>query len=316
MHEDFLGLNNQAAKNEKGRWLLASPLQSHYHPSNNITYNGSGDLQIKQPYLSSGQQSSSVYLNSGVLSQQQAQLATSTFTVDNPPSVIETFTNLQSNGQIQMAKDIGVLSSPFQHANSIKESTGLHSLVNKRLAQSAPFPRALLEQHHLVNQGDNGLYAQLHEDYYADVSFPTKVKPPFSEQHSNGALALLDHKYNWFPEGCQSHNNNDNLLGLQSGNCLPQALQSGSNTDGAVFSAVSQYKQPSLQMGHDGSSRNQLLDPRNEFCPPQNLLSRNQDTNSPFLDLYGFTQNMASGTSSQVAPVESLYSSHWTNLIQ
>ncbi|PUZ69587.1 hypothetical protein GQ55_2G121700 [Panicum hallii var. hallii] len=98
MHvEDFLHLNGQVAKGEKNRWQLAGPLQSHYHHPENIN-NGSGNLQITQPYLSSGQQSSSGYLDNGVLSQQQDQLATSAFIVDNPSSVIEPFSNLQSNG--------------------------------------------------------------------------------------------------------------------------------------------------------------------------------------------------------------------------
>ncbi|XP_066389888.1 uncharacterized protein [Miscanthus floridulus] len=317
MHvQDFLDLNDQAAKVEKVRWQLAGPLQSHYRPLENITYNGSGDVQIKQPYLSSGQHNSSVYLNNVILSQQQPQLATSAFPVDNPASVIEPFSNLQSNGQLGTAKDIGAVSYPFRHANSMKQSTGLHCLVNKRLAQSAPFPRLLQEQHQLIDQSDNGLYAQLHEDYYTDVSFPTKVNLPISEQHSYAAFDSMDHRYNWFPQGSQSHNNNDNLLGLQSGNCLPQALPSGSSTDGTLFSAISQYKQPSVHMGHGESSHSQLIEPRNQCGPPQNFLSRSQDTNPTFPDMYGFTQNMASGTSSQVAPVGSLDSSHWTNFIQ
>jgi hypothetical protein len=317
MHvEDFLDLNDQAAKVEKVRWQLAGPLQSHYCPLENITYNGSGDLQIKQPYLSSGQHNSSVYLNNVISSQQQPQLATSAFPVDNPASVIEPFSNLQSNGQLETAKDIGAVSYPFRHANSMKQSTALHCLVNKRLAQSAPFPRLLQEQHQLIDQSDNSLYAQLHEDYYTDVSFPTKVNLPISEQHSYAASDSMDHRYNWFPQGSQSHINNDNQLGLQSGNCLPQALPSGSSTDGTLFSAISQYKQPSVHMGHGESSRRQLIEPRNQFGPPQNFLSRSEDTNPTFPDMYGFTQNMASGTSSQVAPVGSLDSSHWTNFIQ
>ncbi|PUZ69585.1 hypothetical protein GQ55_2G121700 [Panicum hallii var. hallii] len=167
MHvEDFLHLNGQVAKGEKNRWQLAGPLQSHYHHPENIN-NGSGNLQITQPYLSSGQQSSSGYLDNGVLSQQQDQLATSAFIVDNPSSVIEPFSNLQSNGTLHMAKDIGAVSYPLQHANSIEP--GLHSLVNNRLAQSAPFPRSLQEQQQLTDQSDNCLYGQLHKDYCADV---------------------------------------------------------------------------------------------------------------------------------------------------
>ncbi|KAG2633554.1 hypothetical protein PVAP13_2NG263400 [Panicum virgatum] len=203
--------------------------------------------------VAKGQLSSSGYLDNGVLSQQQDQLTTSAFIMDNPSSVIESFSNLQSNGAIQMAKDIGAASYPLQHANSIEP--GLHSLVNNRLAQSAPFPRSLQEQEQeqLTDQNDNCLYGQLHKDYCADL-----------------------------------HNNN--MSGLESGNCLTQALPSGSNTDGTLFSAISQYKQPSVHLGHGGSSRSQVLEPRN--------------------------QDMTSQTSSQIAPVGSLDGSHWTNFIQ
>ena len=211
-----------------------------------------------------------------------------------------------------MAKDIGAASYPLQHANSIEP--GLHSLVNNRLAQSAPFPRSLQEQEQLTDQNDNCLYGQLHKDYCADVSFPTKTNPPISEQHSYAAFGPMDHRYNWFPDGCQLHNNN--MSGLESGNCLTQALPSGSNTDGTLFSAISQYKQPSVHLGHGGSSRCQVLEPRNQVRPPQNFLPRSQDTNPPFSDMHGYTQDMASRTSSQIAPVGSLDGSHWTNFIQ
>ncbi|KAG2633550.1 hypothetical protein PVAP13_2NG263400 [Panicum virgatum] len=314
MHvEVFLDLNDQVAKGEKNKWQLAGPLQSHYHRPE-IINNGSGNLQITQPYLSSGQLSSSGYLDNGVLSQQQDQLTTSAFIMDNPSSVIESFSNLQSNGAIQMAKDIGAASYPLQHANSIEP--GLHSLVNNRLAQSAPFPRSLQEQEQeqLTDQNDNCLYGQLHKDYCADVSFPTKTNPPISEQHSYAAFGPMDHRYNWFPDGCQLHNNN--MSGLESGNCLTQALPSGSNTDGTLFSAISQYKQPSVHLGHGGSSRSQVLEPRNQVRPPQNFLPKSQDTNPPFSDMYGYTQDMTSQTSSQIAPVGSLDGSHWTNFIQ
>ncbi|CAL5075561.1 unnamed protein product [Urochloa decumbens] len=151
--EDFLDINDKVAKGEKNRWQLG-PLQSHYHPSD----------------FYSGQQSSSAYLdNNGVLSQQQDQLATSAFIMDNPSSVIESFSNLQNDGQLQMAKHNRADSYPLQHTNSIEQSTGLHSLPNNRLAQSAPFPRSLQEQHQLTDQGDNCIYGQLHKDYYSDV---------------------------------------------------------------------------------------------------------------------------------------------------
>jgi hypothetical protein len=314
MHvEGFLDLNDQVAKGEKNRWQFAGPLQSHYQPPENITFNGSGNLQITQPYPSSGQQSSSVYLDNGVLSQQQDERTPSAFIMDNPSSVIEPFSNLQSNGQLQMVRDIGAVSYPLQHANSIEQPIGLHSLANNRLVHSAPFPRSLQEQQ-LTDQSDKCLYGQLHKDIYADVSFPTKVNPPISGQHSYAAFASMDHRYNWFPDGCQPQNNT--LSGLESGNCLAEVLPSGSNTDGTLFSAISQYKQPSLHLGHGGSSPSQLLEPRNQVCPPQNFLPRSQDTNIPFSDMYGYTQNMASGMNSQAAPVGSLDGSHWTNFIQ
>ncbi|KAJ1288976.1 hypothetical protein BS78_02G130100 [Paspalum vaginatum] len=317
MHvEDFLDANDQVAKGEKDRWQSADPLQSHYHPPDNITYNGSGALQIAQPSLSSGQQSSSVYLDNGILSQQQAPLTTSTFIVSNPAPAVEPFSNLQRNGQLQMVKDIRAVSyHPLQHANSTKQSTSLHSVTNKCLTPSALFPRSLQEQQQLIDQSDNSLYPELNKNYYSGESLPTKVNLPIAEQHSHAAFASMDHRYNWFPEGCQSHNNNcNNLPGLQSGNCLTQALPSGSNTNGTLYSAISQYKQPHMGLG--GSSPSQLLERRNQVHPPQNFLPRILDANPPFLDMYGYTQNVASGASSQPAHVGSLDSSHWTNFIQ
>ncbi|CAN6179974.1 unnamed protein product [Urochloa humidicola] len=291
-------------------------------PSNNVYLQpkSSGEQMHVEDFLdvndkvAKGQQSSSAYLDNGVLSQQQDQLATSAFMMDNPSSVIEPFSNLQNNNdQLQMAKDTGADSYPLQHTNSIEQSTGLHSLANNRLVQSAPFPRSLQEQHQLTDQSDNCLYGQLHKDYYADVSLPTKVNPPISQQHSYAAFGSMDDRYNWFSDG-QSHNNN--LSGLEYGNCLTQALPSGSNTNGTLFSAVSEYKQPSVHPGHVGSSPSQLLEPRNQVCMPQNFHPRIQDTNPPFSDMYGYAQNMASGTSSQAATVGSLDGSHWTNFIQ
>ncbi|CAN6171927.1 unnamed protein product [Urochloa humidicola] len=291
-------------------------------PSNNVYLQpkSSGEQMHVEDFLdvidkvAKGQQSSSAYLDNGVLSQQQDQLATSAFMMDNPSSVIEPFSNLQNNNdQLQMAKDTGADSYPLQHTNSIEQSTGLHSLANNRLVQSAPFPRSLQEQHQLTDQSDNCLNGQLHKDYYADVSLPTKVNPPISQQHSYAAFGSMDDRYNWFSDG-QSHNNN--LSGLEYGNCLTQALPSGSNTNGTLFSAVSEYKQPSVHPGHVGSSPSQLLEPRNQVCMPQNFHPRIQDTNPPFSDMYGYAQNMASGTSSQAATVGSLDGSHWTNFIQ
>jgi dolichyl-phosphate-mannose--protein O-mannosyl transferase len=74
---------------------------------------GSGDLQITQQYLSSGHQSCSIYLNNnGVLGQQQPQLTRFAFPVNNPASVIEPFSNLQNNDQLQMVSNIGAASYP------------------------------------------------------------------------------------------------------------------------------------------------------------------------------------------------------------
>ncbi|ONM53494.1 uncharacterized protein [Zea mays] len=166
MHvEDFLYLNDQAAKFEKVSGQLAGPLG----PPENMMYNDSGDLQIKQTYLSSGQHFSSVYLNNGILSHQQPQLATPAFALDNPASFIEPFSNLQSNRQPETEKDIGAVFYPFRHATNIKQSASLHCLVNKGLAQSASFPRLLQERHQLIDQSDSDLYAQPHEDYCTDV---------------------------------------------------------------------------------------------------------------------------------------------------
>ncbi|XP_022680290.1 uncharacterized protein LOC101761833 isoform X2 [Setaria italica] len=274
--EDFVDLNDRVAKGEKDRWQLAGPLQSHDHPPENIN-NGSGDLQITQPYLASEHQSSSVCLDNGVFSQQQAQLAKSVFPVDNPASVIEPFSNPQGNGQLQTG-EIGAVSDTLQHACTIKQ---------------------------LIDESDDGLCAQLHEDYYADVSSPIKVNPPVSEQHSYTASASIDHnRHNWFPEGCQLHNSN--LCGLESGDCLAQALPVGSSTDGALISAISQYKQPSAHMEHEA---------KNQVGLPKNVLPRTQEASPPFPDTCNCTQNMASSGNSDVAP-DSLDNMQFTNFIQ
>uniref|UniRef100_K4A3G1 Uncharacterized protein n=1 Tax=Setaria italica TaxID=4555 RepID=K4A3G1_SETIT len=263
---DFLGVNDQVAKGEKDRWQFVGPLQPHYNPPEENINNGSGDLQITQPYLASEHQSSSVCLDNGVFSQQQAQLAKSVFPVDNPASVIEPFSNPQGNGQLQTG-EIGAVSDTLQHACTIKQ---------------------------LIDESDDGLCAQLHEDYYADVSSPIKVNPPVSEQHSYTASASIDHnRHNWFPEGCQLHNSN--LCGLESGDCLAQALPVGSSTDGALISAISQYKQPSAHMEHE--AKNQV------------------EASPPFPDTCNCTQNMASSGNSDVAP-DSLDNMQFTNFIQ
>ncbi|CAL5075634.1 unnamed protein product [Urochloa decumbens] len=263
---DFVDLNDQVAKGEKG------PLQSPYHPAENIN-SGSGDLQITQLYLTSGQQSSSVCLDNGVLSQQQAQLATSFFPVDNPASVIEPFSNPQSNGQLQ-TEDIGAVSDPLQHAYTIEQ---------------------------LVGENDDGLCGQLHEDY-ADASFPIKVNPPISEQHSYNAFSSMDHnRHNWFPEGCQSHNSD------LSGNCLAQALPIGSSTDGTLLSVMSQYNKPLTHMEHKA---------RNQVGPPQNFLPGTHEASPPISHTCDYTQNLASSGHNHVAPVGSLDNKQRANFIQ
>ncbi|RLM84678.1 uncharacterized protein C2845_PM04G09670 [Panicum miliaceum] len=175
--------------------------------------------------------------------------------------------------------NIGAVSNPIQHAKSIKK---------------------------LIDESDDGLYAHLHKDNYADVSFPIKGNPPISEQHSYPAFASMDHnRHSRIPKGCQLHSSN--LSGLESSNCLTQALPIGSSTDGTLLNAVSQYKQPSAHMEHEA---------RNQVSLPQNLLPRTQGTSSSVPDMYGNTQNMASSGSSHVAPVASLDNMQWASFIQ
>ncbi|CAN6166046.1 unnamed protein product [Urochloa humidicola] len=213
------------------------------------------------------------------LSQQQAQLATSVVPVVNPASVMEPFSNPQSNGQLQTEKDIGAVSDPLQHAYTIDQ---------------------------LVDESDDGLCGQLHEDYYADASFLIKVNPPISEQRSYPAFPSMDHnRHNWFPEGCQSHNSN--LSGLESGNYLTQALPIGSSTDGTLLSVMSQYRQPLAHMEHEA---------RNQVGPPQNFLPRTHEASPPIADTCGYTQTMASSGNSHVAPVGSLDNMQRANFIQ
>uniref|UniRef100_A0A0A9AFG1 Uncharacterized protein n=1 Tax=Arundo donax TaxID=35708 RepID=A0A0A9AFG1_ARUDO len=315
--EDFLDLTDQVAKVEKERWQvagsqLAAPLQPYNHPPENRMYKGSGGLQIRQRYPSSGQQSSSIYVDNRVSSQQLVQFATSAFPVDNSPSFIESFSNKQSRGEHQVAEDIGMVSYSLQHGNRIEQSAGLHSLANNHLGQSASFPRPFREQQ-LSEQSHAGLYLQqLHNNLYSSVRFQTNRNPPVAEQHSYTAFAPMDHRYNW--SGNQLHNNN--LPGLESDNCLSQALVSGSNSDGSLFSAISQYKQPSVHMQPGGSSPSQLLEPRNQVLSHQNFVPRTQDTNPLFSGIYGHTQNVASSPSSNVASVGSLNNMQWTNFIQ
>lgn len=264
--EDFVDLIDRVAKGEKDRWQLAGPLQSHDHPPEHIN-NGSGDLQIAQPYLASEHQSSSVCLYNGVFSQQQAQLAKSVFHVDNPASVIGPFSNPQGNGQLQIG-EIGAVSNTLQHAYTIKQ---------------------------LIDESDNCLCAQLHEDYYADadVSSPIKVNtPPVSEQHSYTASASMGH--------------NRYLSGLESGDCLAQALPVGSSTDGALLSAISQYKQTSAHIEHES---------KNQVGPSKNVLPMTHEASPPFPDTCDCNKNMASSVNSDVA-TGSPDSMQFTNFIQ
>jgi len=153
------------------------------------------------------------------------------------------------------------------------------------LAQSAPFPGPLPEQK--LTGSDDGIYAQLHKDYYSGVSFPTKLNPPISEQHSYPAFPSMDHN----SESCQLHANN--LSGLEQGNGLTQTLPGGRSIDGTLFSATSQYKEASAaDSRYGGSSPRQLLEVRTQVGLPQNFLPRTRDPNTPFPNMHGNTGNM------------------------
>ncbi|CAN6166047.1 unnamed protein product [Urochloa humidicola] len=157
---DFLGVNDQVARGEKDRWQYSGSRQPHYDPPEGITYDGSGDSQIRQQYVSSGQQSSLIYFDSSVLSEQQAQLTTSVFPVDNPTSVIEPLSNPQNNGQLHIVKDIG-------------------------------------EQQQLTDQSDNGICAQLYEDKDQDhngVSCEDKGSSCCAENPNDWNEDLMDIK--------------------------------------------------------------------------------------------------------------------------
>ncbi|KAL6639396.1 hypothetical protein ACP70R_023126 [Stipagrostis hirtigluma subsp. patula] len=295
--EDFLDPNGQVAKGETGSWQPAGPLQSYYHPSENRAYNHvSGDLQIEQRYLSSAQQSSSIYVDNSVLTQQQAQVTTSAFPVVNSASFIEPFSSQVSNGQLQIATDIGTINS-LEHANCIEQSTSL-------------------QEQQLIDQSHDGLYMQqLHNNLYSGVRFRAKGNHPVAEQQPCHAIAPMDHRYNLFPEGNQQlHNNNSS--GMESINYLTHALPSGSSNDGSLFSALSQFKQPSVHMQPGMLNPPQLLETRNQVHPAQTFSPRIRDTNPLFSDVYGYTQNVASGRGTHVASVGSLNNMHWTNFIQ
>lgn len=310
--EEYLDPNDQAAKGEKDVWQLAGTPDSYYHAPENSMYNDPGDIQIRHRHLSAGQQGSVIYSENGILSQQQAQVTiASAFPMDNSASFMQPCSNRESNGQLQtIAKDIGVLSYSLEHMNGIEQSTDLHSLVNNRLAQSAPLP----SQQQLIDERRNSLYVQqLQKNLYSDVRFPTKGNPPIVEHHSFAASGPVDHRNNWFPEEHQSHNN---WSGIESDNCLTQSLPGGSNTDGSLFSALAQYKQPSVHMQSGRSSPSQLLGIRNQVRPAWNFVPWTQDTNPQIPNIYGYTQNVPNSQGSHVASVGSLNNMQWTNFIQ
>jgi hypothetical protein len=311
--EDFLHSNDHV-EGLKGRWQMAGFPQSYYHPPENRMYKGSDDLQVTQRHLSSGQQGSSVFMN-GILGQQLTQVTTSAFPMDNSASFIEPYSNQQSNGHPQIVNDIGRISYSLQHVNSFEQSTALHSSTNNYLAESAPFPGQAQQQ---IDQSHAGLCVQqLHNNLYSGVMLPNTGNPPVAEQHSYPAFGPVDHRYNnWSIAGDQLHNNDNNLSGLESDNCLTLDLPSGSNTDGSLFSAISQYRRPSVHMQSGRPSPSQLLEPGNQVLPPHNFVPRPQDTSPPFSGIYGHTQNVVSSTSTQVASVGSLNNMNWTNFIQ
>jgi hypothetical protein len=292
--------------------MAALPQSYHHHPENRI-YKGSNDLQVTQRYLSSGQHGSSVFTNNGIQGQQLAQISTSAFPMNNSASFMEPFLNQQSNSHLQIVKDIGRISYSLHHANSIKQSTCLHSSTNNRPVESATFP---VQEQQQIDQSHTDLYVQqLHNNLYSGVRFLISGNPPVAEQNSYPAFAPVDHRYNNSSvEGDQLHNNN--MSGLESDNCLTQALPSGSNTDGSLFSAISQYRQPSVHMQPGRLSPSQLVEPGNQVLPPHNFVPRPQDTNPPFSGIYGHTQNLDSSANSHEASVASLNNMNWTNFIQ
>uniref|UniRef100_A0A0E0LK91 Uncharacterized protein n=1 Tax=Oryza punctata TaxID=4537 RepID=A0A0E0LK91_ORYPU len=259
-------VNDQAAKGVKDLWELPEPDDSYYLPlENSSVYNGSGGLQIGNRHLPAGQQGSVVCMENGILNQQQSQVTiASAFPMDNPASFMQPCSNRQSNGQVQtVANDIGMLPYSLEHTDCIGQSTDLHSLANNRFSQPTHFPSPLQEQQ-LVDQSNSVLYDQLHKNLYSHVSFQTKGNNSILEQHSFASSGSMDHRYNRFPQEHQSH---DNWPAMESNNCLHQALPVGSsNTDGSLFSALAQYRQPSssphMQSGR--SSPSQLLEIRNQ----------------------------------------------------
>ncbi|KAF0918335.1 hypothetical protein E2562_023406 [Oryza meyeriana var. granulata] len=312
-----LHLNDQAAKGGKDVWELTEPHDSYYLPlENNSMYNDSGGLQIGHRHLPAGQQGSVICMENGILSQQQSQVTiASAFPMDNPASFIQPCSNRQSNGQVQtIGNDIGILPYSLEHTDCIGQSTDLHSLVNNQFSQSTQFPSPLQEQR-LIDQTNSVLYDQLHKNSYSDVSFETKGNNSIIEQHSFAACGSMDQRYNCFPQEHQPH---DNWPAMESNNCLPQALPVGSsNTDGSLFSALAQYRQPSSLHMHSGrSSPSQLLEIRNQVLLPGNFVPRTQGTNLQVPNIYGYTQNLPSSSSSHVASVGSLNNMQWTNLIQ
>ncbi|TVU39391.1 hypothetical protein EJB05_12806, partial [Eragrostis curvula] len=290
--EDFLDSTDHA-EGVKNRWQMAGPLQSYYHAPEDRMYNDSDYAELSLFRTTEF----SVYAHNDIIGQSLTQVTTSSFPVDNSTSFVDPFSNQQRNGQLQIVKDIGTYS--LQHDNGIQQSTGLHSSTNSHLVQSAPFS---VQEQQLIDQSHAGLYVQqLPNNLYSGASFPNSGNPLITEQHSYDAFGPMDHRYNnWSIEGNQSHSNN--LSGLALDNCLTQALPSGSNTDGSLFSAISQYRQPS---GHIQPGR----------LSPSQLLERG-DTNPSFSDIYGHTQTVISSPSSHLASAGSLNNMNWTNFIQ
>ncbi|GJN37227.1 hypothetical protein PR202_gb26186 [Eleusine coracana subsp. coracana] len=269
--------SNDHVQGVKDRRQIAGPPESYCHRPENRMYEVSDDLQVAQSYLSSGQHSSS------------------------------------NNGHLQIVKDIRGISYSLQHANSIEQSTAFHSSTKNSLTESAPFPE---QEQQLIEQSQSGLFVQqLHNNLYSGVRFPNSENPPVAEQHSYPDFAPMDHRYNnWSIEGDKLHNNN--LSGLELDVCLTHVLPSGSNTDGSLFSAISQYRRPSVHRQPIRSSPSQLLEPENQVLPPRNFVTRPQDTNPPFSGIYGHNQDVASSTSSHIASVGFLNNMNWTSFIQ
>uniref|UniRef100_A0A0D9WYK1 Uncharacterized protein n=1 Tax=Leersia perrieri TaxID=77586 RepID=A0A0D9WYK1_9ORYZ len=312
-----LHLTDQAAKGGKDMWELPGRHDSYYLPlENNSMYNVSDGLQIGHGHLRAGQQGSVICMENDILSQQQSQVTiASAFPMENPASFMQPCSDQQSNGQVQtLANDIAILPYSLGHTDCIGQSNDLDSLVNNQFSQSTEFPSPLQGQR-LIDQSNSVLYDQLHKNPYSDVSFQTKGSNSIVQQRSFAACGSMDQRYNCFPQEHQPH---DNWPVMDSNNCLPQALPVGiSNTDGSLFDALAQYRQPSsLHMQSGRSNPSQLLEIRNQVPLSGNFVPRNQGTNLQVQNIYGYPQNLPSSSSSHIASVGSLNNMQWTNLIQ